>query len=82
MQRQCNGNQENYNQYNNNEDNNKEDNNDEDNNKEDNNNDDNNNQHYDSKNNGDWSRQRQLGPTCQLGIAKCPWSSLLFICLA
>ena len=45
-----------------NEDNNNEDN------KEDNNNDDNNNQHYDIENNGDWSRQRQLGPICQVPL--------------
>ena len=45
-----------------NEDNNNEDN------KEDNNNDDNNNEHYDSENNGNWSRQRQLCPTCQVPL--------------
>ena len=45
-----------------NEDNNNEDN------KEDNNNDDNNNQHYDIENNGDWSRQRQLGLICQVPL--------------
>ena len=56
-----NNNEDNDNEDNDNEDNDNEDN---DNDKEDNNNADNNNQHYDS----DWSRQRQLGPTCQVPL--------------
>ena len=47
-----NNNQENYNQDNN----------------EDNNNEDNNNEHYDSKDSGNWSSQRQLGLTCHVPL--------------
>ena len=59
--------------YNENNDNDNEDNKqNEDNNNKDNDNKDNdnkdNNQHYDSENNGDWSRQQQLGPICQVPL--------------